>query len=413
MDKQDRLLTTWGEIATYLDVSTRTAQKWASTRGLPVQRYGGRVSARTRELDEWRAAETNKTRSAVEAAKQNPQSVGEEEEGAPGDSGGRVPGQSGTQDAPADPAKRRSMRLLAGVGLALGGGAAGVAFWAGRKDLLDLGTSAYGLCFDGTHIWATEQKKGLIRKIRASDRKTIGEYRVSEGDGAFPTHCLFDGKDIWIANRKNATVGRVRAADGALVASIQLPAAPYAIAFDGVCLWAAVMHGKLLVKIDSASNRMEGQVELGEAEPCDLAFDGSKVWVALSDSAALLKIDPGTNRVERRIALGTWRASYLYFDGSNMWASSQEANRVFKLRVPDGWPLAYRTVESASRFTHAGEDLWVSQPFSDSVTRIRRTDASLIRTYKTTALPLALAATQDEVWVACENALSKPVVEIL
>lgn len=413
MDKQDRLLTTWGEIATYLDVSARTAQKWASTRGLPVQRYGGRVSARTRELDEWIAAETNKARSAVEAAKQNPRSLGEGEEGAPSDSGGLIPGQAGTQDAPADPTKRRSMRLLAGAGLALGAGAAGVAFWARRRDLLDLGTSVYGLCFDGTHIWATEQEKGLIRKIRASDRKTIGEYRVSAENGAFPTHCLCDGKDIWIANRKNATVGRVRAADGALVASIRLPAAPYAITFDGRCLWAAVMHGKLLVKIDSASNRVEGKVELGEADPCDLAFDGSKLWVALSDSAALLKIDPGTNQVERRIALGTWRASYLHFDGSHMWASSQEANRVFKLRVPDGWPLAYRTVESASRFTHAGEDLWVSQPFADSVTRIRRSDASVIRTHKVTALPLALAATQDEVWVACESAVSKAFVEIL
>jgi hypothetical protein len=410
MDKQDRLLTTWGEIATYLEVSARTAQKWAGTRGLPVQRYGGRVSARTRELDEWVAAETMKTRPAGDGLRRHsPAMVAEVEK----EQGGLASSSDGNASEPADQARRQSLKLLVGAGVALGAAAVGAAVWTRRREILDLGTPVYGFCFDGAHIWATEQKRDLIRKIRASDRKTIGEYRVSPGGEAFPTHCLFDGKDIWIANRKSATIGRVRAADGKLAASISLPSAPYAIAFDGRCLWAALMHSKILIKIDSTSNRVEGLVELGEEDACDLAFDGSRLWVALSNDAALLKVDPGTNRVERRIILGTWRASYLYFDGNHMWASSQEANRVFKLRVPDGWPLAYRTVESASRFTHAGRYLWVSQPFADSVTRIRRSDAGVVRTHKMSGLPLALAATQDEVWVACENAATKAVVEIV
>ncbi len=49
-------LNTWKEIAGYLGVSTRTAQKWEKQRGLPVQRMEGergRVRAETAEISKW------------------------------------------------------------------------------------------------------------------------------------------------------------------------------------------------------------------------------------------------------------------------------------------------------------------------------------------------------------------------
>ena len=52
-------LTSWKEIAEFLGVSQRTAQKRESEHGLPVQRLPGvkgRVSARTAELEAWKAA---------------------------------------------------------------------------------------------------------------------------------------------------------------------------------------------------------------------------------------------------------------------------------------------------------------------------------------------------------------------
>lgn len=47
-------LTSWKEIADYLGVAERTAQKWESERGLPVRRLPGpkgRVSADPADLD--------------------------------------------------------------------------------------------------------------------------------------------------------------------------------------------------------------------------------------------------------------------------------------------------------------------------------------------------------------------------
>ncbi len=54
-----RLLTSWKEVAAYLGVSERTAQKWERERGLPVHRLPGergRLTAWTDELDHWRVS---------------------------------------------------------------------------------------------------------------------------------------------------------------------------------------------------------------------------------------------------------------------------------------------------------------------------------------------------------------------
>lgn len=58
-----RDLSTWQEVAAYLGVSVRTAQKWEKTRGLPVHRAVGekaRVRAYSNELEAWGRAEQTK-----------------------------------------------------------------------------------------------------------------------------------------------------------------------------------------------------------------------------------------------------------------------------------------------------------------------------------------------------------------
>jgi excisionase family DNA binding protein len=57
MSDQKAELTSWKEIAVYLGVNIRTAQKWEHERGLPVNRSSGsrsRVSADTVRLNFWK-----------------------------------------------------------------------------------------------------------------------------------------------------------------------------------------------------------------------------------------------------------------------------------------------------------------------------------------------------------------------
>jgi len=60
-DQRSQELTSWKEIADYLGITVRTAQKWEKTRGLPVNRTAGtrgRISALTGELDAWKLVAT-------------------------------------------------------------------------------------------------------------------------------------------------------------------------------------------------------------------------------------------------------------------------------------------------------------------------------------------------------------------
>jgi len=58
MDSGDRDLTSWKEIADYLGVNVRTAQKWESERGLPIRRLPGagrgRVLVTVTKLENWK-----------------------------------------------------------------------------------------------------------------------------------------------------------------------------------------------------------------------------------------------------------------------------------------------------------------------------------------------------------------------
>lgn len=50
---EPRRFTSWKQIATYLGVSERTVQLWEKTRGLPVERFGNRVSSSEPDLQAW------------------------------------------------------------------------------------------------------------------------------------------------------------------------------------------------------------------------------------------------------------------------------------------------------------------------------------------------------------------------
>lgn len=57
MSSGGRQLASWKQIAQYLSVNVRTAQKWERERGLPVRRGSGpksRVTTDTETVDAWR-----------------------------------------------------------------------------------------------------------------------------------------------------------------------------------------------------------------------------------------------------------------------------------------------------------------------------------------------------------------------
>ncbi len=93
--------------------------------------------------------------------------------------------------------------------------------------------------FDGANVWTSNTGDGTVTKLRASDGKVLGTFKV----GSRPFGMAFDGVNIWVANDYDATVSKLRASDGKVMGSSPLALVPYGVVFDGTSMWVTTGEG--------------------------------------------------------------------------------------------------------------------------------------------------------------------------
>src|SRR5438093_4892447 len=115
------------------------------------------------------------------------------------------------------------------------------------------------------------------------------------------------------------------------------------------------------------------------AKPVAAVVDGQSIWVTDSGDHRLVKL---------RASDGTLLGSYpipsplrLIYDGQNVWTVSN-AGVVTKVQAKDGVILgSYPAGGPAAGIAFDGENVWVSNPESDKVTKIRASDGSVHRRF--------------------------------
>ena len=68
-----------------------------------------------------------------------------------------------------------------------------------------VGSSPFGVAFDGANIWVTNANNNNVTKLRASDGEVLGTFSVGFG----PIGVAFDGANIWVANSGDGTVSKL------------------------------------------------------------------------------------------------------------------------------------------------------------------------------------------------------------
>jgi DNA-binding beta-propeller fold protein YncE len=96
----------------------------------------------------------------------------------------------------------------------------------------------------------------------------------------------FDGENIWTANDGDGTVSKLRASDGKALGTFKIPCCPYGIAFDGAKLWVTTDPG--LFALSAADGKVVGEFPAGPGST-GVAFDGANIWVALGLGNNVLK----------------------------------------------------------------------------------------------------------------------------
>jgi hypothetical protein len=188
---RDGKLQTWSQIASYLQVSVRTAQLWASHRSLPVHHMAGErtpVFAFKEELEAW----LEKTREELPAAV----SIAPADEDPDSSSGANA---TPAGAVPAPPASQANSILSPGriilVVLALGGVLLGIGLW--RWNLRDIatvridGTELIARGTDGHELWRHLFQNGLRYELyKPGDLART--YWVGDLDGDRHAEVLFE-----------------------------------------------------------------------------------------------------------------------------------------------------------------------------------------------------------------------------
>src|ERR1700680_3924501 len=98
---------------------------------------------------------------------------------------------------------------------------------------LPVGTTPWGVAFDGANVWVVNNGSNTVSELRASDGSTLGTFPV----GTSPEGMAFDGANIWVANFHSNNVTKLRASDGSSLGTFAVGTGPDAMAFDGANIW--------------------------------------------------------------------------------------------------------------------------------------------------------------------------------
>jgi outer membrane protein assembly factor BamB len=166
---------------------------------------------------------------------------------------------------------------------------------------------------------------------------------------------------VWVTLPETTTGGnrvvRLDARSGQVVATVPLPGVPQALV-TGADVWVGTVDGKLL-RIDSASNTVAGETQVGQ-EVFDLAMDGESVWATARQadtSVELVGLDARTGNVVSRTGVPV---ALVAAGGGKVWVANYGfPPPAFTGYIAEFDPTTNRLVRSTSLQTALGNGVSV------------------------------------------------------
>ncbi|MFA5750491.1 MAG: hypothetical protein WC895_04725, partial [Candidatus Shapirobacteria bacterium] len=202
----------------------------------------------------------------------------------------------------------------------------------GRAATTTVGTTPWGIAFDGAYMWVANLDGGNVSKIDVLTNTVVATVTV----GVAPRGVVYDGQYIWVANSGSRYLSKIDPRTNTVVQNVTTQTGPYSLAFDGTYIWATYETGAYTVsKISTTSSSMIKTLSIGGASDYvqGVAFDGTNVWVGRGWIPGVVnRIDPNTDLVT---GTSTTPGSYFpgAFDGSYLWVDGYENNVVYKVDV--------------------------------------------------------------------------------
>ena len=206
----------------------------------------------------------------------------------------------------------------------------------------------FGVAFDGSHIWVTNQGGNSVTEINASDGDLRADaLRRPPTASTCRSGVAFDGSDIWVTNQGGNSVTEINASNGSFVRTLSGGSygfsEPRGVAFDGSHIWVVNTAGDSVTEIN-ASDGSFVQEALGRLLRLQLPGGGG-----LRRHPHVDHERGGNSVTEINASDGSWvqtlsGGSYgftvpigIAFDGTHLWVTNYNGgNSVTEINASDG-----------------------------------------------------------------------------
>jgi YVTN family beta-propeller protein len=191
-----------------------------------------------------------------------------------------------------------------------------------------LGSKPCGIQVAGGRVWVSNYGDATVQWIDAATAKAGPPVRV----GAEPCGIAVGDGSVWVEDYGANDVTRVDQRTGAVQATIGVGDSPYDVTYSHGAAWVTDYRDGTVSRIDAATNRRR-VIKVG-GNPAGIAPVAGGIWVPRADDGIVVRIDARTGRVTDRLHAGkgaTWTA----YSGNDLWVSNGATDTVTRIDAKD------------------------------------------------------------------------------
>lgn len=196
---------------------------------------------------------------------------------------------------------------------------------------------------DGKTAWVVYDKSHDLGVVDAEARKLVRRVKI----GGNPYNLAFtpDGRTLavldWASDTSKDEIIFYEVEGGRVTGRVEVSTWPAHSVFsrDGKTLYVSGETAGDVTVIDMASRAATARVVHGGGDAMGLALspDGKTLYAATGENKSVLRIDTATNKVAGEIALpGVVHEATLTLDGAYLYTTLRKANRIVVIRTSDG-----------------------------------------------------------------------------
>jgi streptogramin lyase len=214
----------------------------------------------------------------------------------------------------------------------------------------DVGVWTYGLAAGGGSVWAGSLSSGDVLRI---DPKT-GKVLVRVGAGARIFNLAPAPGAVWAVGNATGTIARIDTRTAKVTNTVQVGAQPYDVEWGFGSAWVSNAGDGTVWRV--TNGRVVKKIKVG-VEPNGLTAYGGAIWVGDHTLGKVVRIDPATNRITGTVELAG--ADWITGFGDSIYVS-QETNTVARVSVKTLKVLGtVATARNPLGSALVGKELWV------------------------------------------------------